>query len=74
MLNHNMLFVLSPAKKLDYDSPVRTTLTTQPQMVSEAQALITVLKQKSVAELQALMKLSNALAQLNVARYQDWVP
>ena len=74
MLNNGMLFVLSPAKKLDYDSPVRTTLATQPQMVPQAQKLIGVLKQKDVAEIQALMKLSAALAQLNAQRYQDWVP
>ncbi|HLS42180.1 MAG TPA: peroxide stress protein YaaA, partial [Paenalcaligenes sp.] len=32
-----MLFLLSPAKKLDYDSPVRTTESSQPLFVDEAQ-------------------------------------
>lgn len=67
-----MLFILSPAKKLDYDSPVRTTLFTQPVMVPQAQALIEVLRTKPAAEIQALMKLSDALTQLNVQRYHDW--
>lgn len=69
-----LLFLLSPAKKLDYSSPVRTTLHTQPQMVAQAQALISVLKQKSSKEIQALMKLSDTLTQLNVQRYADWEP
>lgn len=69
-----MLFLLSPAKKLDYDSPVRTTLFTQPLMVEQAQALITLLRQQSPTDIQELMKLSTALAELNVQRYDDWRP
>lgn len=69
-----LLFLLSPAKKLDYDSPVRTKLYTQPQMVPQAQTLIDILKQKTPAEIQTLMKLSDALTQLNVQRYIDWEP
>ena len=30
-----MLLLLSPAKKLDYDTPVRTTLHTQPLFVDD---------------------------------------
>lgn len=69
-----MLLLLSPAKKLDYDSPVRTTLHTQPQFVEQAKELIAVLKKKSEAEIASLMKLSDALASLNVERYQSWQP
>lgn len=69
-----MLFLLSPAKKLDYDSPVRTTLYTQPQMVAQAQMLIDVLRAKTADEIQQLMKLSDALTQLNQQRYHDWQP
>lgn len=69
-----MLLLLSPAKKLDYDSPVRTTLHTQPMFVKQAAGLIDVLKQKSASEIAALMKLSDALAQLNVERYAAWKP
>lgn len=67
-----MLFVLSPAKKLDYDSPVRTTLYTQPQMIDQAQSLIQVLRLQKPEQIQTLMKLSDALTDLNVQRYQDW--
>jgi len=69
-----MLLLLSPAKKLDYDSPVRTTLHTQPLFVDQSAALIKVLKKKSAADVAALMSLSDALADLNVRRYAAWKP
>jgi len=69
-----MLVLLSPAKKLDYDTPVRTTLHTQPIFVEEASELIEVLRTKSVQDIAALMKLSDALAELNVSRYAEWEP
>ena len=67
-----MLFVLSPAKKLDYDSALPTQVHTQPLFVKEAAQLIKVLKTQSTAEVAALMDLSDALAQLNVDRYATW--
>ena len=69
-----MLVLLSPAKKLDYDSPVRTTRYTQPLFVEQAQGLINVLKQKSASEIAGLMSLSDNLASLNVERYAAWTP
>ncbi|MFA5520925.1 MAG: peroxide stress protein YaaA [Castellaniella sp.] len=67
-----MLIVLSPAKKLDYDTPVRTTLDSEPCFLDEAAALIDVLRPLGRSELARLMKLSDALAGLNVERYQAW--
>lgn len=69
-----MLLLLSPAKKLDYDTPVRTSLHTQPLYVDKAAELIDVLKEKSPSELAGLMKLSDALANLNAQRYASWEP
>lgn len=69
-----MLLLLSPAKKLDYDSPVRTTLHTQPLFVEQAGELISILEKKSASEIASLMKLSDALATLNVERYRAWTP
>lgn len=69
-----MLILLSPAKKLDYDSVVRTTLHTQPQFVPQAQELIKVLRKQSPSQIAALMKLSEPLAKLNAERYAAWVP
>lgn len=69
-----MLLLLSPAKKLDYDTPVRTTLHSQPLFVEQAAELIDILRDKTADEVATLMKLSAALAQLNVERYAEWRP
>ena len=70
-----MLFLLSPAKSLDYDTPVSIDVPhTQPQFVRQSKALIEVLRQQSPAQIASLMHLSDALSTLNVARYQAWVP
>ena len=68
-----MLFLLSPAKSLDYDTPVPESLPhTRPQFVPQSTALIEVLREKSVQDIASLMDLSDPLAALNVARYQAW--
>jgi len=69
-----MLFLLSPAKKLDYDSVVATAEHTQPLFVKEAAELIKVLKKKSETEVSELMDLSPALSKLNMQRYKNWTP
>jgi cytoplasmic iron level regulating protein YaaA (DUF328/UPF0246 family) len=70
-----MLFVLSPAKSLDYDSPLpfKTTATTPPFMARSAE-LIATLRTKSAADVAQLMDLSESLATLNVDRYAAWSP
>jgi uncharacterized protein len=70
-----MIFVLSPAKALDYDTPAPLELPhTKPLFVSQAAQLIEVLAQKSPQQIAELMDLSDALSSLNVARYQAWRP
>lgn len=69
-----MLFLLSPAKTLDYETPARTKALSTPPFVSESAELINILKTKSVAEIAALMDLSEPLAALNVGRYGIWSP
>jgi cytoplasmic iron level regulating protein YaaA (DUF328/UPF0246 family) len=69
-----MLFLLSPAKALDYETPATTSRHTQPQFVAQASELIGVLRQKSPQDIARLMGLSDALAGLNVGRYQAWKP
>ncbi len=68
-----MLMVLSPAKKLDYDSPVRTTLRSQPVFPDQTRELIGILRTLSADDLAGLMSLSDALARLNADRYAAWV-
>ena len=69
-----MLFLLSPAKKLDYDSPVSTNTHTQPLFIKRSAELIKELKTKRADDIAALMKLSPALSELNVQRYAEWKP
>jgi len=69
-----MLMLLSPAKSLDYETPPVTDRHTLPQFVSESAALIEVLKPLTPAQIATLMDLSDALSQLNVARYAAWSP
>ena len=67
-----MLFLLSPAKSLDYDTPPQVTTHTQPLFTRQSAALIDVLKTKTPHDISSLMKLSDSLSGLNVARYQAW--
>ena len=69
-----MLFLLSPAKSLDFDPPTGNLPHSQPLFVPQAQELIELLRQKSPQEIASLMSLSDSLAGLNVARYQAWRP
>lgn len=72
-----MLFLLSPAKSLDYDTPTPPELApalTRPQFLDDTAALIDILRAKSVDDVRELMDLSEPLAQLNVDRYAAWRP
>lgn len=70
-----MLFLLSPAKTLDYETPVPAALrrkASEPDFTDRAAELIAVLRRKTPAQVAALMDLSDTLAALNVARYGAW--
>jgi uncharacterized protein len=69
-----MLFVISPAKALDHETPAHVKTFTQPLFVQQASELIAVLREKSPQQVADLMDLSDTLAGLNVARYQAWSP
>ena len=72
-----MLYLLSPAKTLDYDTPVPAPVAkkaSDPLFPGPAAELIEVLRHKTPAEVASLMDLSDKLAQLNVARYAAWQP
>ncbi len=69
-----MLFLLSPAKALDYETPSGHLPHSQPLFIKQAAELIGVMRAKSPQEIATLMKLSDALSGLNAARYQAWSP
>jgi len=73
-----MLFLLSPAKSLDYDTPVPDAVpATQAHFEgprSPSVELIKLLRGKSPQQIAELMHLSDKLSALNVARYAAWSP
>ena len=67
-----MKLVLSPAKSLNFESPLPTTQYTEPGFLSQSERLNKLLKTKSAKSLSKLMSISDALGQLNHQRNQDW--
>ena len=67
-----MKLVLSPAKSLNFESPLPTTQYTEPGFLSQSERLNKLLKSKSAKSLSKLMSISDALGQLNHQRNQDW--
>ena len=71
-----MLFLLSPAKSLDYDTPVPNEIpSTRPYFEAPrgpSVELIKLLREKSPQQISELMHLSDKLSALNVARYHAW--
>ncbi len=78
-----MLIVLSPAKTLDFESPPPKTFTSkslqskrglsQPELIEHSAELAGLLKQQTMSDLRNLMGISESLAELNHARFQDWM-
>lgn len=67
-----MLITISPAKTLDYESPLAIQTFTQPELLNESQKLINVCRKLSPADIATLMKISDKLAGLNAARFGEW--
>lgn len=68
-----MLFLLSPAKSLDYERPLPAGLNhTLPPFIPQSAELIDILRQLAPQDVAALMAISDKLAQLNTARYAAW--
>lgn len=67
-----MLIVVSPAKSLDYESPLPTKKYSEPQLLDRSAELVGVMAKKSPDELRSLMSISESLAELNFDRSQEW--
>lgn len=68
-----MLFLISPAKTLDFDSSSFTDEATQPQFLDESAQLIDIMREYSSEDLSKMMKVSEKIADLNVERFQSWL-
>jgi uncharacterized protein len=67
-----MLVVLSPAKTLDVETPAPIAKFSQPDLLDESQLLIERCRQLSMQDIASLMKVSDKIAGLNVARFAQW--
>ncbi|WP_281556078.1 peroxide stress protein YaaA [Thalassomonas sp. RHCl1] len=67
-----MLLVVSPAKNLDFESPLPTDVYTQPALLEFSQSLIDTCVKLTPAEIASLMSISDKLAGLNAARFSEW--
>lgn len=67
-----MLFVLSPAKTLDYQSPAAAIAPTLPRSMNDAAKLVRRLRRLDIDALGDLMDISPKLAELNRSRFKDW--
>ncbi|HAC30819.1 MAG TPA: peroxide stress protein YaaA, partial [Marinobacter hydrocarbonoclasticus] len=65
-----MLMIISPAKTLDYESPLATETHTQPDFLDDACELIDQLKELEPHQVSNLMSISDKLGQLNAERFQ----
>lgn len=69
-----MLIVVSPAKTLDYESPLVTEQYTLPELTEHSQQLIEVCRELTPMDIARLMKVSDKIAGLNAARFAEWIP
>lgn len=67
-----MLALLSPAKSLDFESPLATPKRSQARMLEDSAELIDVMREKSVSDISSLMHVSEELATLNASRYAEY--
>lgn len=69
-----MLIVVSPAKALDFESPVPTKKFSEPEMLDRSRELVSAMRTKSPDEISSMMSISPQLGELNFERFQDWSP
>jgi uncharacterized protein len=67
-----VLIVVSPAKALDFESPLATRRYTVPEQLDRTEELVGIMRQRTPEELSTLMSISPALGELNFERFQDW--
>lgn len=67
-----MLLVISPAKKLDFDTPANVQHITTPNLLKKSEILVQEMRKKTTSDLKRLMKVSDAIAELNVGRFKHF--
>lgn len=69
-----MITVISPAKKLDYETPTTINEYSQSELLNHSAELIKSCQSLSPDDIAKLMKISPKLAELNYQRFQNWHP
>lgn len=64
--------IISPAKKIDFDTPALTDLHTEILFAEKSKKLVKELKKMDTSDIKKLMKLSDNLAELNYTRFQNF--
>ena len=67
-----MIVVISPAKTLDFETPATTSEFTEANLLEQSQLLINRCQTLSMQDIASLMKVSDKIAGLNVARFTQW--
>lgn len=67
-----MLIVISPAKTLDYDSASVTDRFSMPDFVPQSAVLVHRMRELTPPDIEALMGVSQKLADLNFGRFLNW--
>lgn len=67
-----MLFLLSPAKTLDFEQSASTDQFTMPEFLADSEVLVKKARKLKADDLKSLMKVSDAIAELNVERFAKW--
>lgn len=67
-----MIILLSPAKTLDFESTVPKMGFSTPDFLEKSETIATTMQKMKAGDLIKLMDISNELAMLNAARYQNW--
>lgn len=67
-----MLVLLSPAKSLDFVTPIDSSRATQPALLQQSEVLVKRARRMSAKQLRSLMSISESLAEENVERFKTW--
>ena len=67
-----MLMIISPAKTLDFETPVTTESYSIPDYLEKSAELVDIMKKKSLRDLVNMMQVSQKIAELNVERFKSW--
>ncbi|MBM7071946.1 peroxide stress protein YaaA [Shewanella sp. 202IG2-18] len=69
-----MHILVSPAKTLDFETPTPSSVFTLPELLGHSEEIMKVCRNLSAVDIARLMKVSDKIAGLNVARFTEWHP